>query len=153
MRPGLVRSAVGLALLLALPIAAPAAAQIGTPTEADLREGRAQISASESRSVAQVSGPVDAATYVLGPGDVLRLIFSGPFTRLITAEIGPEGSMLVPDYGPVRVGGMTLTAARAEVRRRVGAGMRRDVHLDLELARVRLLRVFLAGDVTEPGAV
>jgi protein involved in polysaccharide export with SLBB domain len=141
-------------LLLAAVLAAPASAQFGgTPTEAEVREARAEAATPDARSVAQVSGPVDAATYVLGPGDVLRLIFSGPFTRLITAEIGPEGSMLVPDYGPVRVGGMTLTAARAEVRRRVGAGMRGNVHLDLELARVRLLRVFLAGDVTEPGAV
>jgi len=144
----------GAALLLAvLLVPGAAGAQLGTDPEARLRETAARELAVESRSVAQVSGPVDAATYVVGPGDVLRLIFSGPLAEQITLEVGPEGSVIVPSHGVFRVGGLTLEAARAEIRRRIGGTMRRDVRVDLELVRVRLLRVHLAGDVSEHGPV
>lgn len=105
------------------------------------------------RSTAPVAGPIDAATYVLGPGDVLRVVFSGPLAEQITVEVGPEGTIVVPEHGSVRIGGLTLEQARLEVRRKLGAMMRRDVRIDLELARVRMLRVFLAGDVRSHGPI
>ena len=100
-----------------------------------------------------VSGPIDASTYVLGPGDVLELVFSGPLMQEIAVEIGPEGRAVVPDHGTIVLGGLTLEQARAELGRRIGAVMRRDVRLDVELARVRQLRVFLAGDVKTHGPI
>ncbi len=146
--------AVGAALLALAVLLAPrpAAAQFEPDPASDLREARSQASV-ESRATAPVSGPVDAATYVLGPGDVVRLVFSGSLSRQVTLEVGPEGTAMVPDFGPVALGGLTLEAARGELRRRLGGGVRREVRLDLELVRVRLLRVFLAGDVSEPGPV
>jgi protein involved in polysaccharide export with SLBB domain len=141
-----IRGLAGVLLIQALALSAPAGAQTTDPT-ADPRELRGRTGLPiEPRSVAPVAGPVNAATYVVGPGDVLRVVLSGPVVREITAEVGPEGSALIPEYGTVKVAGLTLQAARQEIRRAVGASLRRDVRIDVDLARVRLLRVFVVGE-------
>lgn len=97
-----------------------------------------------------VTAPVDPRTYVVGPGDLFQLTLSGRVSRSEFLLVGPEGDLIVPGTGLLRVSGETLAAAREKVLRWL-AGEYRGVRVDLQLARVRLMRIYLSGDVKEPG--
>jgi protein involved in polysaccharide export with SLBB domain len=98
-----------------------------------------------------VTAPVDPETYVVGPGDVFQLTLSGRVSQGDMLTIGPEGGLLIPGLGPVQLSGLTLSEARRRVLSML-ADEFRGVRIDLRLARVRLMRVYITGDVREPGA-
>jgi protein involved in polysaccharide export with SLBB domain len=96
------------------------------------------------------AGAVDPEQYVVGPGDLFLLNFTGRVTRSLTLAVGPEGTLFIPGAGSVKIDGYTLTRARREVLRRANAEFR-GVALDVRLARARTLRLFLTGEVRTPG--
>ncbi len=104
----------------------------------------------DPRLTGPVVGPIDPELYRVGPGDVLQLNYSGRVSRSVLLPVGPEGTTFIPGWGLLRVGGLTLTEARREVDRRVARDLR-EVKLDIVLARVRFLKVYLTGDVRTPG--
>ncbi len=86
----------------------------------------------------------------MGPGDVLLLQIWGKVSRNITLEIGPEGRILVPGSGSLKVDGHTVR----QVREAVLALMRdqfKGVNMDVRLARPRVFRIYLTGQVRAPG--
>jgi protein involved in polysaccharide export with SLBB domain len=124
-------------------MAPPAAAGAtgGAPSATALAPGLAGI----------VTAPVDPDAYVVGPGDVFQLTLAGRVTRSELLTVGPEGDLLIPGSGLIRLSGLTLTEARRKLLAWL-AGEYRGVSMDLQLFRVRLMRVYLTGDVKEPGA-
>ncbi|HYM80035.1 MAG TPA: SLBB domain-containing protein [Candidatus Limnocylindria bacterium] len=106
----------------------------------------------EDLSKRVVAGPVDPETFVVGPGDVFQLMFSGRLSRQDLLVVGPEGSVLLPGVGRLRLAGLTLAQARASLERAVNTEYR-GVDVDLQLAQVRNLRVDLTGEVKMPGAL
>ena len=99
-----------------------------------------------------LSGPVDPDVYVLGPGDVLLLNIWGRVSRNVPIEVGPEGSALIPGAAPLSISGRTLSEVRADILRRMGLQYR-GVSMDLRLARPRMFRIYLTGQVSRPGPV
>ena len=99
-----------------------------------------------------LSGPVDPAVYRVGPGDVLLLQMWGKLSRSVPIEVGPEGTVLIPGAAVLEVSGRTLSEVRADVLQLMGQRYR-DVNMDLRLARPRTFRVYLTGQVKEPGPV
>jgi len=116
------------------------------------RESAADADRPRSTPGVSQAGPVDPHTYVLGPGDVLRLELWGRLVRSALLEVSPEGKIFLAGTGPVQVSGHTLEWAQSYVARKVGE-MFRDVNCDLRLERVRRFRVFVSGEVARPGAV
>ena len=111
---------------------------------------RPMRSESKNGSRLALPGPVDATQYRVGPGDELRLSFSGTLTRETVLVVGPEGSLALPGAGSLPVAGLTL----AETRTRVLARLQRDLRgviVDLRLERPRTFRVFLTGRVKQAG--
>jgi polysaccharide biosynthesis/export protein len=104
---------------------------------------------SKLRSVA-LSGPVDPRQYRLGPGDVLVLQLWGAVSRTIPLEIGPEGTVLLPGAGSVRVDGWTLEQARDRLLDRMRPQFR-HVSMDLRLGQPRTFLVYVTGRVRVPG--
>lgn len=98
-----------------------------------------------------VTAPVDADAYVVGPGDVFQLTLSGRVSQSEFLTVGPEGDLLIPGTGLVRLSGLTLNEARRKLLAWL-AGEFRGVKIDLQLSHVRVMRVYLTGDVKEPGA-
>ena len=94
--------------------------------------------------------PVDRAEYRVGPGDVLEVSIFGEVERQHTVTVSPEGSMVVPGIGVAEVLGTSLDETEARVRRTV-ARFYRNVDVRVTLAEVRSFKVFLVGDVPEPG--
>jgi protein involved in polysaccharide export with SLBB domain len=97
-------------------------------------------------------GPVDPDIYRVGPGDVLLLQLWGKVSRSLSLEVGPEGRILVPGSGTLRVDGRTLRQVRESVLDLM-RGQFRDVNMDVRLARPRVFRIYLTGQVRVPGPV
>jgi polysaccharide export outer membrane protein len=98
-----------------------------------------------------LEGPVDPATYVLGPGDELMLEVLGSVTLRIPLEVDPEGNIWIPDHGPLHVAGRTLADAREQLKRSF-RGRSGGVVAHLRLVNLRRMVVYVGGEVARPGA-
>ena len=97
-----------------------------------------------------MAGPVDPATFRLGPGDMLRLQTWGRLSLSSVFQVDPEGYLFVPGSGSIRVQGRTLADLRTEILKRLQSRYR-GVSLDLRLSRPRQFVVYLTGQVKSPG--
>jgi len=95
-------------------------------------------------------GPVDEARYMVGPGDQLMIVIWGKSTITHTVLVGPEGELVLPGLAPLRVAGLTLRDAKAQIE----ASLRdvyRNVEISVSLSSVRTMRVSVLGNVLLPG--
>lgn len=89
--------------------------------------------------------------YVVGPGDGLAIDLWGSASQRIYRVVDREGRVSLPEVGPVLVSGKSL----ADVQQAVQQALRsqfRDISADVSLARLRTVRVYVVGDVVDPGA-
>jgi len=89
--------------------------------------------------------------YVVGPGDGLAVDLWGGVAQRLYRIVDREGRLSLPEVGPILVSGRTL----GEVQQAVQQVLRtqfRDVSADVSLSRLRTIRVYVVGDVAEPGA-
>jgi protein involved in polysaccharide export with SLBB domain len=89
--------------------------------------------------------------YVVGPGDGLAIDLWGGVTQRFVRVVDREGRVSLPEVGPLLVSGRSL----ADVQQAVQQVLRtqyRDVSADVSLSRLRTVRVYVVGDVPEPGA-
>ncbi|MBA2457972.1 MAG: SLBB domain-containing protein [Gemmatimonadales bacterium] len=107
---------------------------------------------------APLTGPVDE-NYRLGPGDVLVLILTGDVERAHTLQVTREGFVVIPQVGQVYVANLTLGQLQDQLYSRLGrvySGVRRgagaSTQLQLSIARLKSVQVYVAGDVVRPGA-
>jgi protein involved in polysaccharide export with SLBB domain len=147
---------VGLWLAVA---AAPIHAQTSNPSDEQLRRTIAGElgfpvgpETPNAMSLVALSGPIDPATYRLGPGDRLVLQWSGRVTRQEHVEVGPAGDLFVAEIGSMNVAGKTLAATRESIIERLRR-VTRDVRVEVQLSRPRVFRVHLSGAVTRSGPV
>ncbi len=144
-------------LLLAIGLSLPGMARAQTTTtpptgwEAVLSGLGGGESAPATVGAGVVPGAVDPLTYVVGPGDVLQLTLSGPVSRSFDLTVGPEGDVVVPGSGPVRVDGIVLADARERILRAAMRQLRGGVRAGVRLLRVRTLRVEVLGEVRRAG--
>lgn len=97
-----------------------------------------------------MEGPVDPNQYIVGPSDIFALTFWGVPPLEYTLPVTPEGTLLIPTVGEVRVADITLAAAR---RRVIDAAEKkyRPGSLTMTLIRPRAFIVTLRGVVSKPG--
>jgi protein involved in polysaccharide export with SLBB domain len=96
--------------------------------------------------------PVVRSEYRLGPGDVVNVAVFGEAEMATMLAVTPEGTLVIPSVGVVRVLGANLDEAQARVRTAVFR-LYRNVDVTLSLTQVRTFKVFLVGDVPNPGVV
>ena len=94
--------------------------------------------------------PVERALYRLGPGDVVDVAVFGEVELINTVPVTPEGTLVIPGVGVTRVLGLNLDQAQARVRELVFR-LYRNVDVTLTLARLRTFKVFVVGDIPNPG--
>ncbi len=153
---------IGLLGALGLLVCAASAAAQGLPAgvpdgleAARAAAGRAAMQGAAKSSAAPtvaLPGAVDPREYRLGPGDALSVTVWGRVTRSEELLVGPEGYVVLPDAGTLKVDGLTLE----EGRDRILAALRRElvhVQMDVRLSRPRRFVAYLTGQVREPGPV
>ncbi len=138
----------GIALLvLSAALAAPATAQISTRgTSRPVVTPRS----SSSPTTFALEGPIDPATYVVGPGDLFAISIGGSIARQETVAVSADGVLVVPGVGTVPAAGRPLAAVSADVQRslqRVFA----NVQSNVTLAVPRQFYVHVSGAVPTPG--
>ena len=89
--------------------------------------------------------------YVVGPGDSLSINLWGGVSQRLLRTVDREGRLALPETGPLLVSGRTLGDVQQEVQRLLRTQFR-DVSADVSLLRLRTVRVYVVGDVAEPGA-
>jgi protein involved in polysaccharide export with SLBB domain len=98
--------------------------------------------------------PVDlpiGPDYVLGTGDGLTINLWGGISQNIARVIDREGKIALPEAGSLVVAGLTLQQARSTIE----SALKQQYHnaqVDVTIARLRTVRVYVVGDVQRPGA-
>ena len=88
--------------------------------------------------------------YVLGSGDGLTVNLSGGISQSLSRVIDREGKITLPEAGSIVVAGLTLQHAQDSIE----SALQQQFHnekVDLTLARLRTVRVYVVGDVQRPG--
>ena len=95
------------------------------------------------------------STYRLGPADEVIIDIWGTSENTIRETISPEGSILIPNLGPIYLNGMTVSEATKHVRRelsKIYSGLLEDSsQLSLSLGQIRTIKINIMGEVAVPG--
>jgi protein involved in polysaccharide export with SLBB domain len=89
--------------------------------------------------------------YVVGPGDSLSIDMWGGISQRLVRAVDRQGRVSLPEAGPLLVAGKSLGDVQLAVQR-VLRTQYRDVSADVSVSRLRTVRVYVVGEVAEPGA-
>ena len=89
--------------------------------------------------------------YVVGTGDSLSIDLWGSVTQRLVRLVDREGRIALPETGPVLVTGKSLGDVQLEVQHALRSAFR-DVSADVSVSRLRTVRVYVVGEVAQPGA-
>lgn len=101
-------------------------------------------------------GPVDDG-YIIGPEDEMRLTLWGATEFQYELAVDAEGRIFIPTIGQITVAGQTLAELREYLKTRLSqsySGLTRNpptIFLDVTLTRLRPIRVFVIGELEQPG--
>jgi len=96
-------------------------------------------------------------SYVIGSGDQLLLDVYGASQQAYDLEVNPDGRIIVPNVGPIQVGGSTIEAATARIKTALGRiysgllGSNPNTFVQLRLGNIRSIKVSMVGELTKPG--
>lgn len=96
------------------------------------------------------SGPVPQ-DYVLGPGDTVRVQLFGNVNGIYEFEVSRDGVLNLPEIGPVTVAGIPFSEFRRDLNERVQK-MLIGTQVSVTMGQLRTIRVFVLGDVRQPGS-
>lgn len=96
-------------------------------------------------------------SYVIGSGDQLLVDVYGASQQSFDLTVTPEGRVLLPNIGPIQVGGSTIEAASARIKTSLGRiysgllGSNPNTFLQVRLGNIRSIKVSMVGELTKPG--
>ena len=99
---------------------------------------------------APVAGLSVPPNYRIGPGDNITVQLFGKRNVEYKLVVTREGNILVPEYGPVKIAGLTFD----EAERLITDGFERRVigaNVAVTMGQLRTIQIRLAGDVIQPG--
>ena len=88
--------------------------------------------------------------YVLGPGDQLVIDVYGASQESHSLTVSPDGDIVVPDFGPIHVSGMSVASAQKHIRSKLG-GYFQSSDIKTSLGQTRTIMVNVMGEVRVPG--
>lgn len=88
--------------------------------------------------------------YVLGPGDQLIIDVYGDTQRSEQLTVSPDGDVNVPEYGPIHVAGLSVSAAQSKVRSSLGTYYESS-DIKVTVGQTRTILVNVMGEVKAPG--
>ena len=89
--------------------------------------------------------------YVVGPGDSLSINLWGSVSQRFVHRVDREGRVPLPDTAPLLVSGKSLEQVQLDVQHALRS-VYRDVSADVSVSKLRTVRVYIVGEVAEPGA-
>ena len=89
--------------------------------------------------------------YVVGPGDGIEIDLWGAASQRIFRVVDRQGRLSLPDVGPLLVAGRSLGELQQAVQQILRTEYR-DISADVSLSRLRTVRVYVVGEVNQPGS-
>lgn len=96
--------------------------------------------------------------YVLSSGDELLINVWGDSELNLKLKVSPEGTLMIPNLGPVAVSGLTIDAAENRLRQELGrimstlsGGEGGNTFVSVSLSQIRSVKVNIVGEVVAPG--
>lgn len=89
--------------------------------------------------------------YVVGPGDSLTIDLWGSMSQRMVRQVDRTGRVALPDTAPLLVSGKNLGEIQTDLQHALRSVFR-DVSADVSVSRLRTVRVYVVGEVAEPGA-
>lgn len=89
--------------------------------------------------------------YVVGTGDSLSIDLWGSVSQRLVRLVDREGRIALPETSPLLVTGKSIGEVQLEVQHALRSAFR-DVSADVSLSRLRTVRVYVVGEVEQPGA-
>ena len=93
--------------------------------------------------------------YVLGPGDKLFIDIYGQSENYYQAEVSPDGDLILENFGPINVSGMTIEKANIRLvskLKKVYTGLSsKKTFVNISVGIPRAIRVNIVGEVNLPG--
>lgn len=95
--------------------------------------------------------------YIVGSGDQLLIDVYGASQQSFDVNVSPEGRILIPNVGPVQVGGASIEAVSARLKSSLGRiysgllGSNPNTFLQVRLGNIRSIKVSMVGELSRPG--
>lgn len=89
--------------------------------------------------------------YIVGPGDSLEIDMWGAVSQRVFRVVDREGRVSLPEAGPLLVSGHNLGDVQQAVQHALRTEFR-DISADVSVSKLRTVRVYVVGDVEQPGA-
>lgn len=89
-------------------------------------------------------------SYVLGAGDQVVVDIYGASQQTMVHTISPEGTITIPEYGPIRLSGLTVAGAQSKLRSTIGSRFQSS-SLSVKVGNTRTIQVNVMGEVRAPG--
>ncbi len=89
--------------------------------------------------------------YQMGPGDVINVQTFGKTNQNLSLTIGRNGSINLPDIGPVAVSGQSFAQLRKQIND-VIKNKTIGVDVSVTMGAMRTMQVYIVGEATQPGA-
>jgi protein involved in polysaccharide export with SLBB domain len=95
--------------------------------------------------------------YMVGAGDQLLIDVYGASQQSFDLTVTPEGRILVPNVGPIQVGGSTIEAATSRIKTSLGRiysgllGTNPNTFVQVRLGNIRSISVSMVGELSKPG--
>ncbi len=93
---------------------------------------------------------IDSTAYILGPGDQLLLKVWGVMEAQFVSEVTPEGFLVIPGMSQIYVANETLAGAGRKIRALLAQHFKNS-RFAVRLLRLRKFKVFVVGEIAEPG--
>ncbi|ETI59643.1 sugar transporter [Marinomonas profundimaris] len=89
--------------------------------------------------------------YQMGPGDIINVQMFGKSTQDVSLKIDRDGTINLPDLGPISVAGQTFEQLRTQVIKVIKQKVI-GVDVSVSMGAMRTMQVYIVGEVTQPGA-
>ncbi len=86
--------------------------------------------------------------YIIGPGDEIKILMWGRLDETYNLEVDSEGTLYLPEIGPLSVAGLSFGELKKLIKRKVEAIT--GVNANVSMGRLRTIDVFIVGEAKHP---
>ena len=96
--------------------------------------------------------------YILGSGDKLFIDIYGQSEAYYQIEISPEGTIILENFGPIHLSGLTVKKATKRIENRLSKlylginGYEKNTFVNVSVGKSRTIKVNIVGEVAVPGS-